>query len=138
MKAETHVMILHTNRKFVTATPTSVTHARTDRQTTKNLNVLIKPTSFLPMLVLAIPTFISFFRNVFSLVHVPFFFVDMKYQNGLNHRRRMRPLFQYILMCGSQKSSRLKIRVGPMYYLGILACSCRVYLVEAQSEVTGK
>ena len=26
VKAEAHVMILHTTRKFVTATPTSVTH----------------------------------------------------------------------------------------------------------------
>ena len=50
--------------------------------------IYIKLTSFLPMLVLAIPTFIPFFRNVFSLVHVAFSFVDMKYQNGLNHRRR--------------------------------------------------
>ena len=31
-EAETHVMVLHTNRKFVTATPTSVTHGRTDTQ----------------------------------------------------------------------------------------------------------
>ena len=79
------------------------------------------------------------FPKCFFTCSCPFFFVvDLKYQNGLNHRRRMRPLFQYILMCGSQKSFRLKIRVGPMYYLGILACSCRVYSVEAQSEVTGK
>ena len=34
VKAETHVMVLHKNRKFVTATPTSVTD-------TKNLNVLM-------------------------------------------------------------------------------------------------
>ena len=33
----------------------------------------IKLTSFFPVLVLAIPTFIPFFRNVFSLVHVAFF-----------------------------------------------------------------
>ena len=103
-----------------------------------DIYIYIKLTSFLPMLVLAIPTFIPFFRNVFSLVHVGFFFVDMKYQNGLNRRRRMRPLFQYILICGSLKSSRLKSRVGPMYYLGLLACSCRVYSVESQSEVGGK
>ena len=38
VKAETHVMVLHTNRKFVAATPTSVTHTQTDN---KNLNVLI-------------------------------------------------------------------------------------------------
>ena len=38
MKAETHVMILNTTRKFVTATTTSVTHRQTDNL---NLNVLI-------------------------------------------------------------------------------------------------
>ena len=32
VKAETHVMILHTTRKFVTATPTSVTDRQTDTQ----------------------------------------------------------------------------------------------------------
>ena len=36
--AGTHAIILHTTRKFVTATPTSVTHRHTDN---KNLNVLI-------------------------------------------------------------------------------------------------
>ena len=38
VKAEMHVMDLHTTRKFVMATPTSVTHTRTDN---KNLNVLM-------------------------------------------------------------------------------------------------
>ena len=32
VKAQAHVMVLHTTRKFVTATPTSVTHTQTDRQ----------------------------------------------------------------------------------------------------------
>ena len=74
-----------------------------------DLHIYIKLTSFLPMLVLAIPTFIPemFFHLFMSFL----FFADMKYQNGLNHRRRMRPLFQYILICGSLKSSRLKRRV---------------------------
>ena len=40
MKAEMHMIILHTTRKFVTATPTSATHRRTDN---KILNVLICP-----------------------------------------------------------------------------------------------
>ena len=37
VKAETHVMVLHTTCKFVMATPTYVTHRRTDRRTTKIL-----------------------------------------------------------------------------------------------------
>ena len=32
VKAETHVIILYTTRKFVTATPTSVMDKQTDRQ----------------------------------------------------------------------------------------------------------
>ena len=32
VKAETHVMVLHTTRKFVKAMPTSVTHRRTDNK----------------------------------------------------------------------------------------------------------
>ena len=58
----------------------------------------------------------SFFRNVFSLVHVPFFFVDMKYQNGLNHRRRMRPLFQ--LMCGSPEVFQTEEKSRPNVLFG--------------------
>ena len=66
------------------------------------------------------------------------FFVDMKYQNGLKHRRRMRPLLQYIkiLYC-SLKSSRLKRREAQCI-LRPTSYSLQFYSVEVQSKVTGK
>ena len=75
------------------------------------------------------------FPKCFFTCSCRFIFIDTKCQNGLNHRRRTTLPVLYILICRSQTFSRLKRRV---YYLGILACSCTVYSVEAQSEVTDK
>ena len=60
---------------------------------------------------------VRFFHLFMSLFFLLIY--HMKYQPGLNHRKMMRLLIKYINFAyGSLESSRLKRRVGTMYYSG--------------------
>ena len=84
-----------------------------------DLHNYIKLTSFLPMLVLAIPTCIPFFRNGFFTCSCRFFFIDTSYEvSAWTESQEGDETTLQVYKYGSLKSYRLKRRVGTMYYLG--------------------